>query len=214
MVEGKWKAAAEVFTTVEGVREHERIKELCSASDVAVYGIICGIAGGFSRNEVKELLDGEVRLSEERSDDLIKSETKITHACTFDSHFLIPTLFSISLRSSQGFREWGEVEGEGMRLVENWLKGEFASVMQGWDNMKMRVLSDVYLSAHHEALTKLLRQRCLVQYTIPYTVCLISMASKAVGMEGREEDVTEILQDMVGKGKVKGKIDEREGIVR
>mmetsp|Transcript_3303 Transcript_3303/g.6726 ORF Transcript_3303/g.6726 Transcript_3303/m.6726 type:complete len:478 (+) Transcript_3303:32-1465(+) len=124
----------------------------------------------------------------------------------------IPLTEITSRLGSDEWREWGEGETEGMRIYKCYVKGEYNGVMEGWERLRTRVLCDIYLSPHYSTLTHLLRQRCLTQYTLPYSTVLLTKASSAVGISPNSGE--EIVADLIRKNKIQGKIDEREGLLR
>ncbi|GMI43552.1 hypothetical protein TrCOL_g2387 [Triparma columacea] len=161
LIDGKWSSAFDTFTSTPGVSTHSELGKLTTASDVALYAAICGIAGGVGRKEIKDRVTGE------------------------------------------RWREWGEGDTEGRGMIDCWCKGEYGGVMETWDRLQTRILCDVYLSPHYHTLTTLLRQRCLTQYTLPYSTCRLESAARAVGVE--REEVEGIVEELVKKGKIKGK---------
>lgn len=164
--------------------------DIISANDIAVYGGLCALAS-YDRQELKTKV-----LSNSSFKSYLELEPQIREMIDAFYH----AKYSVCLE-----------------LLESYRVSQVPMVMMmihadGWWFMQNDYLLDMYLAPHVPALFKLIRERALVQYCVPYGK--VDLQRMATAFQTSVPDLQKELADLIGEGdKISARIDSHQKVV-
>ncbi|KAK8974291.1 hypothetical protein V6N11_034657 [Hibiscus sabdariffa] len=167
----KYKLAARKFLEV-GLELGNSYSEVIVPQDVATYGGLCALAS-FDRTELKATILSLLSPA--------------------------PPLFSIHNKviDNINFRDFLELVPEVRELINDFYSSHYASCLEYLGNLKPNLILDIHLYDHVETLYDQIRNKALIQYTLPFVSVDMRMMADAfkTSVAGLEKELEALITD-------------------
>ncbi|KAK6719807.1 hypothetical protein SNK05_002932 [Fusarium graminearum] len=112
---------------------------------------------------------------------------------------------------NQSFRSFLENESHIRKAISLFVNGRYSSCLAILESVRNDYLLDVYLQRHISTLYSQIRNKCIVQYFIPFSCVTIESLNKAFASEG--ESVETELVTMIREGDLKAHLDAKNKLL-
>ncbi len=109
------------------------------------------------------------------------------------------------------FRNLLELVPEVREAVYDFYASRYASCLRLLEGLKKSLQYDLYLHRHVEALCRQIRERALVQYTIPFTS--VVMQNMATAFNTNVESLEKEIASLIAKGQINARVDSHNKIL-
>lgn len=102
------------------------------------------------------------------------------------------------------FREFLELEPSIRRAVSQFVSGRYSACISTLEAYRTDCLLDIYLQRHVKTIFQQIRNKCIVQYLIPFSRVSLDTMAKAFGSP--DQPIEDELADMIKTGTLQAKI--------
>ncbi|GLT77592.1 hypothetical protein SLA2020_491600 [Shorea laevis] len=183
----KYKLAARKFLEV-GPDIGNSYSDVIAPQDVATYGGLCALAS-FDRAELKASL-------------LLSLFFAFLHFCLLVLDWNLTYSFNgVHLQNKVidniNFRNFLELVPELRELINDFYSSHYASCLEYLGNLKQNLLLDIHLHDHIEMLYDQIRNKALIQYTLPFVSVDMRMMADAfkTSVAGLEKELEALITD-------------------
>eukprot|EP00210_Caulerpa_lentillifera_P005804 g5550.t1 len=113
--------------------------------------------------------------------------------------------------SNVNFKELMEYSPELKECVRDFQKSDYSSCLSRLERLKPMLMMDMYLGPHLHEIYSLIRQRALIQYTVPFSS--ISLHSMAEALNVSIQDVERELVSLIMKDQIVARVDSENKIL-
>ncbi|KAL6494037.1 COP9/signalosome complex subunit Csn1 [Orobanche gracilis] len=155
--------------------------EVIAPQDIATYGSLCALAS-FDRAELKAIL-----------------------------LFLLFVMSQSKVIDNINFRNFLELVPEVRELINDFHTSHYASCLEYLGNLKANLLLDIHLHDHVETLYEQIRNKALIQYTLPFVSVDLHMMANAFNttITALEKE----LEVLITNGQIQARIDSHNKIL-
>jgi COP9 signalosome complex subunit 1 len=111
---------------------------------------------------------------------------------------------------NQSFRSFLENESHIRKAISLFVNGRYSNCLAILESVRNDYLLDIYLQRHVSALYSLIRNKCIVQYFIPFSCVTLESLNMAFASEG--ESVETELVSMIRAGTLKARLDAKNQV--
>jgi COP9 signalosome complex subunit 1 len=111
---------------------------------------------------------------------------------------------------NQSFRSFLENESHIRKAISLFVNGRYSNCLAILESVKNDYLLDVYLQRHIATLYSQIRNKCIIQYFIPFSCVTLESLNKAFAPEG--ESVETELVAMIREGSLKARLDAKNKV--
>ncbi|RBR14723.1 uncharacterized protein FIESC28_07569 [Fusarium coffeatum] len=112
---------------------------------------------------------------------------------------------------NQSFRSFLENESHIRKAISLFVNGRYSNCLAILESVRNDYLLDIYLQRHVSALYSLIRNKCIVQYFIPFSCVTLENLNMAFAPEG--ESVETELVAMIRSGTLKARLDAKNQLL-
>ncbi|CDS09852.1 hypothetical protein LRAMOSA02529 [Lichtheimia ramosa] len=114
--------------------------------------------------------------------------------------------------SNSSFKSYLELEPQIREMIDAFYHAKYSVCLELLESYRNDYLLDMYLAPHVPALFKLIRERALVQYCVPYGK--VDLQRMATAFQTSVPDLQKELADLIGEGdKISARIDSHQKIL-
>ena len=112
---------------------------------------------------------------------------------------------------NNSFRAYLETFPQVREVVDDFYQSRYSSCLEGLEKLRAQLGYDLYLHNHVDRLYKEIRDRALIQYTLPYSSIHLDNMAQAFGASSK--GLRKELAALISSGSIRAKIDSQKNIL-